>query len=1161
MMRGWLVAFVLSCGLVVPGLRSPVDAADDLEVTLGLSSASAGTIQPAAISGAPGTPGLPLIMSASAPFSAAVATGLEHSMVLLGDWDGNEDLTADHGGKVAELPDPGNGFVTRVAISEHSMANGFAQDIFYFGDSVGNVYVVATTDVTGFTSPNVFTINLPTVLNAFGTLNSDSHVAVTGLAVNPVADLTSFPNVNGSFNEFAGQTGEILYVSFLDTGGGVRLASGNQVVHSGLLAFPVADVVSAPADPPSPISPAGYPVTVGASFGVLFSTFANVGGVAVDDEGDVYFHQADLLGLTGGNIVKLTSVDKPGSGGFQDRSLATNGFLTVNTLNPTDGVYGTAGGPATQSTRVTNYSGTSPLFGNVTALAVGPNDAIYAAVARSFSPADDAATRATEGLFAAPAELGATPSMIISFSDRSGAVDTCSAANALSQGIMPIGDGFADAARAGLGLQAGVNNYRVFVLGDGPDLRGPGSLYGTTADTPRIAGFQVDYSLFSGLAVDEQSTVYAVSGGTPFGVGRDPSPEFGEILSFPDRLPRDRRADVIDLRGDVPPSPPASGGNTGDGVSDRFDHIFLQAPLDSLTLAPSGLAGLSRGFLRYLNRTAPIATVTNLPAQVQADDSTNGPLAFDQFDPSHQVAGGDDQFTPFHGDDSDGAGAPAIAGALNGGFELSFGAISGVCTTPWNAFFLNSNGNITFGAGDTDNTPTVAEMVSSFARIAPAWADHLPSARLLGFNQTFPVQALGFAGVNAFTVRWIDVPQFGLDGCGSSNTFSITLYDDGTGVDENSNQAFNAGNPAGNNVSAFDGQEGPTDLRWLPDGNGGVVPASPRPDGSGQFRFDYGRMDLMGSAPNPVIAGYSIGFQGVPASFCESDPGAASRHFDGAGLSSGLIGDDTKAFLFAMFDGGSEGQGGTAGVPNFDLRAEGNDPALTTAATQPRPNRDMVGFAGIGCGGAPSTTCSCVIVADPAALPAGTAGAAYAATLVGHGGAAPYAFGVTSGALPPGLTLDAAGNLTGTPTTPGAFAFAVRVNEATGCGATQSYVVNVTGAAPPPPPAGCARAASFDSIDCRLGEMTGMVGASTDLGSLQKKLGKLLTKARAKSQKASSKGKKGKRLLGSAMKTLKAFDKLLNSKKGKKIPAATHDALIAGADAIQADMAALRGTL
>jgi hypothetical protein len=42
---------------------------------------------------------------------------------------------------------------------------------------------------------------------------------------------------------------------------------------------------------------------------------------------------------------------------------------------------------------------------------------------------------------------------------------------------------------------------------------------------------------------------------------------------------------------------------------------------------------------------------------------------------------------------------------------------------------------------------------------------------------------------------------------------------------------------------------------------------------------------------------------------------------------------------------------------------------------------------------------------------------------------------------------------------------------------------------------------------------------------------------------------------------MKAFDKLLNSKKGKKIPAATHDALIAGADAIQADMAALRGTL
>ena len=60
MMRGWLVAFVLSCGLVVPGLRSPAVAADDLEMTLGLSP-SEGTMQPAAISGAPGTPGLPLV--------------------------------------------------------------------------------------------------------------------------------------------------------------------------------------------------------------------------------------------------------------------------------------------------------------------------------------------------------------------------------------------------------------------------------------------------------------------------------------------------------------------------------------------------------------------------------------------------------------------------------------------------------------------------------------------------------------------------------------------------------------------------------------------------------------------------------------------------------------------------------------------------------------------------------------------------------------------------------------------------------------------------------------------------------------------------------------------------------------------------------------------
>src|SRR6185295_16792853 len=84
----------------------------------------------------------------------------------------------------------------------------------------------------------------------------------------------------------------------------------------------------------------------------------------------------------------------------------------------------------------------------------------------------------------------------------------------------------------------------------------------------------------------------------------------------------------------------------------------------------------------------------------------------------------------------------------------------------------------------------------------------------------FPVQALGFANVNAFRVRYINVPEFGAEGCSTNafglggNTFGVTLYDDGTGIDENANQPLNPANPIGNNAVPFDLLEGPTDLRF-----------------------------------------------------------------------------------------------------------------------------------------------------------------------------------------------------------------------------------------------------------------------------------------------------------------------------------------------------------
>ena len=198
-------------------------------------------------------------------------------------------------------------------------------------------------------------------------------------------------------------------MTFWDTGTGLRLTFPNNIpVRSGLLAFPIADVVSPATAPPGVVTTAGYPVTVGGAFGVAFSTFSNIAGCAVDDDGSVYFQQVDLLQFTGGNIVKGTPI-----GSNNTRALATNGFAPLTpTLSPANGIYGNASGPSTQVSRFTNYSGTSTTFGNIAALAAGPGNTLYAALARSFVSTDDPATQATEGLFSNPAALGPTPSMI-----------------------------------------------------------------------------------------------------------------------------------------------------------------------------------------------------------------------------------------------------------------------------------------------------------------------------------------------------------------------------------------------------------------------------------------------------------------------------------------------------------------------------------------------------------------------------------------------------------------------------------------------------------------------------------------------------------------------------------------------------------------------------
>jgi hypothetical protein len=80
---------------------------------------------------------------------------------------------------------------------------------------------------------------------------------------------------------------------------------------------------------------------------------------------------------------------------------------------------------------------------------------------------------------------------------------------------------------------------------------------------------------------------------------------------------------------------------------------------------------------------------------------------------------------------------------------------------------------------------------------------------------------------------------------------------------------------------------------------------------------------------------------------------------------------------------------------------------------------------------------------NPANLPNGTQGNAYAQTLTASGGTGPYVFSITSGALPAGLSLSSAGAITGTPGASGAFSFTVQASDGSANIGSRSFSLNV----------------------------------------------------------------------------------------------------------------------
>jgi hypothetical protein len=80
-------------------------------------------------------------------------------------------------------------------------------------------------------------------------------------------------------------------------------------------------------------------------------------------------------------------------------------------------------------------------------------------------------------------------------------------------------------------------------------------------------------------------------------------------------------------------------------------------------------------------------------------------------------------------------------------------------------------------------------------------------------------------------------------------------------------------------------------------------------------------------------------------------------------------------------------------------------------------------------------------------LAGGTPSVAYSETITAQGGTSPYAFAVTSGALPTGTTLNpTSGVISGTPSATGTFNFTITVTDSLSFSGSQAFQIIIAAA-------------------------------------------------------------------------------------------------------------------
>jgi hypothetical protein len=213
---------------------------------------------------------------------------------------------------------------------------------------------------------------------------------------------------------------------------------------------------------------------------------------------------------------------------------------------------------------------------------------------------------------------------------------------------------------------------------------------------------------------------------------------------------------------------------------------------------------------------------------------------------------------------------------------------------------------------------------------------------------------------------------------------------------------------------------------YLADGIGGFTPLPPFVMGFGNLPLDVKIADLNGD--------------GVPDLAVAQQDFLSSRTVSGWDVFVGR-GDGT-------FTSASEYQApGTCGPNGYACTYPAGPFALGDLNGDRKP--DVVFADGLGTLGVDLNITSVLAITTTSlpygtVLPPGTIDTAYLQTLMASGGASPYVWSVVSGALPTGLTVSAAGVISGTPTTIGISTFTVQVSDSASAKATQTFTIAIT---------------------------------------------------------------------------------------------------------------------